>query len=45
MRDKGTELIILRAGNGNNIEPSFYYSWKMPGDTGGDFYEREHRRL
>ena len=35
--DKGTEF-ILRAGSGNNIEPTFYYSWKMPGDTGGDFY-------
>jgi hypothetical protein len=23
---------------GGNIEPTFYYSWKMPGDTGGDFY-------
>jgi hypothetical protein len=31
-------MFILRAGTGNNIEPSFYYSWKMPGDTGGDFY-------
>ena len=29
---------MLRAGTGNNIEPSFYYSWKMPGDVGGDFY-------
>jgi hypothetical protein len=35
--DKGTPF-ILRAGSGNNIEPTFYYSWKMPGDTGGDFY-------
>lgn len=30
--------IILRAGLGSNIEPGFYYSWKMPGDIGGDFY-------
>jgi putative Flp pilus-assembly TadE/G-like protein len=36
-RDKGMQL-ILRAGTGTNINPSFYYSWKMPGDTGGDFY-------
>jgi hypothetical protein len=35
--DKGTQM-ILRAGTGNNIEPSFYFSWKMPGGTGGDFY-------
>jgi len=35
--DAGTQF-ILRAGTGTNIEPTFYYSWKMPGDTGGDFY-------
>jgi hypothetical protein len=35
--DIGLEL-ILRAGSGNADSPSFYYSWKMPGDTGGDFY-------
>jgi hypothetical protein len=35
--DAGTPF-ILRAGTGSNIEPTFYYSWKMPGDTGGDFY-------
>jgi|KBSSwiStaDraftv2_1062776.scaffolds.fasta_scaffold11326_8 hypothetical protein len=36
--DKGLQL-ILRAGTGNNIEPTMYYSWKMPGnDIGGDFY-------
>jgi hypothetical protein len=35
--DAGTPF-ILRAGSGNNIEPTFYYSWKMPLDTGGDFY-------
>ncbi|PYR14807.1 MAG: hypothetical protein DMF94_33795 [Acidobacteria bacterium] len=35
--DKGTQL-ILRAGTGNNIEPTMYYSWKMPGDIGGNFY-------
>jgi hypothetical protein len=33
----GTKF-ILRAGTGNNIFPTMYYSWKMPGDTGGDFY-------
>jgi len=36
-RDVGT-ILTLRAGTGTNINPSFYYSWKMPGDTGGDFY-------
>jgi Flp pilus assembly protein TadG len=35
--DVGTEL-VLRAGTGDQINPSFYYSWKMPGDVGGDFY-------
>jgi Flp pilus assembly protein TadG len=35
--DRGTAL-VLRAGTGDNINPSFYFSWKMPGDTGGDFY-------
>jgi Flp pilus assembly protein TadG len=35
--DKGTPLMI-RAGTGNNISPSMYWSWKMPGDVGGDFY-------
>lgn len=36
--DKGT-VLTLRAGTGNNIEPTFYYSWKMPGAIGADFYE------
>ena len=36
-KDVGTTL-TLRAGTGDNINPSFYYSWKMPGDVGGDFY-------
>ena len=39
--DKGT-LLIIRAGTGNNIEPTMYYSWDMPGNTngvtGGDWY-------
>ena len=36
--DKGVPLMI-RAGTGNNIEPTMYYSWKMPGeDIGADFY-------
>lgn len=35
--DVGKQL-VLRAGTGDEINPSFYYSWKMPGDTGGDFY-------
>jgi hypothetical protein len=38
LADKGT-VVMLRAGTGNNIESSFYYSWKMPGDIGGSFYE------
>ena len=37
MRDKGTELMI-RAGTGNNVAPSFYWSWAMPGGTGASFY-------
>ena len=36
-KDKGTRL-VLRAGTSDQINPSFYYSWKMPGDVGGDFY-------
>jgi len=32
------ERLTLRAGTGDNINPSFYFSWKMPGDIGGDFY-------
>jgi Flp pilus assembly protein TadG len=35
--DRGTPL-VLRAGTGNNIQPTFYYSWKMSGEIGGDFY-------
>jgi hypothetical protein len=36
-RDKGTELVI-RAGTGNNIQPSFYFSLAMTDDTGGSDY-------
>jgi len=35
--DRGTRL-VLRAAKGNNINPSMYYSWKMPDDVGGDFF-------
>jgi hypothetical protein len=35
--DVGTPL-VLRAGTGDQLNPSFYFSWKMPGDVGGDFY-------
>lgn len=35
--DAGT-FFILRAGTGNNIMPTMYYSWKMPDDVGGDYY-------
>ena len=36
-RDKGTELMI-RAGTGNNITPSFYFSYAIGGNTGGAEY-------
>jgi hypothetical protein len=36
--DKGTEIMI-RAGTGNNIEPSFYFSYAIGGDTGASSYE------
>ncbi|HXE81053.1 MAG TPA: pilus assembly protein TadG-related protein [Vicinamibacterales bacterium] len=36
-RDKGMRLMI-RAGTGNNIQPSFYYSYAMGGETGGSDY-------
>jgi Flp pilus assembly protein TadG len=38
--DRGTEL-ILRAGTGNNVEPTAYQSWSMPGNNGligGEWY-------
>jgi hypothetical protein len=35
--DKG-KLLILRAGTGGNINPSFYYSWAMDGVTGAAAY-------
>jgi hypothetical protein len=35
--DKGA-LLMIRAGTGNNIAPSFYFSWAMPGGTGGSWY-------
>jgi hypothetical protein len=33
------DLLILRAGGGNNIQPTFYFSWAMPPNTGADWYE------
>jgi len=36
--DKGT-VLILRAGSGNNIRPTFYFSWAMPGNTGAEWYQ------
>ena len=36
-RDKGMPLMI-RAGTGNNIMPSFYFSYAMGGVTGGSEY-------
>jgi Flp pilus assembly protein TadG len=35
--DVGTAL-VLRAGTGDQPNPSFYYSWKMSNDIGGNFY-------
>ncbi|OFW12776.1 MAG: hypothetical protein A3H29_09820 [Acidobacteria bacterium RIFCSPLOWO2_02_FULL_67_21] len=38
---KGT-LLALRAGTGNNVAPTFYYSWSMPGgngEIGAEWYE------
>jgi Flp pilus assembly protein TadG len=35
--DKGLELTI-RAGTGNNIDPTMYFSWSMPSNTGADDY-------
>jgi hypothetical protein len=36
--DRGL-VLTLRAGTGNNIQPSFYFSWVMPGsEIGGDYY-------
>lgn len=37
-RDKGTEIMI-RAGTGNDISPTFYFSYSMGGVTGGSEYE------
>jgi Putative Flp pilus-assembly TadE/G-like len=36
-RDRGTELMI-RAGTGNNINPSMYFSYAIGGVTGADAY-------
>jgi hypothetical protein len=36
--DRGTRLLI-RAGNGNEITPSFYFSLALEGATGGSTYE------
>jgi hypothetical protein len=35
--DRGLYLTI-RAGTGDQIESSMYYSWMMPGGSGGDWY-------
>ena len=43
-RDKGMQIMI-RAGTGNDINPSFYFSYAMGGDTGGDALSLEHRQL
>ncbi len=31
-------LLVIRAGTGNNIYPTMYYSWSMPSNTGADDY-------
>jgi hypothetical protein len=36
--DKGQSM-MLRAGIGNQIQPSFYFSWSMQGLTGGSQYD------
>ncbi len=36
-RDTGT-LLTLKAGTGNNIEPSFYFAWAIPGSGGASDY-------
>jgi len=36
-QDYGKQL-ILRAGSGNNIYPTMYYSWSMPSGVGGNDY-------
>ncbi len=38
VRDRGLPL-VLRAGTGGNVEPTMYYSWKMPDDIGANYYE------
>jgi hypothetical protein len=38
MADRGTAM-VLRAAKGSNIQPTFYFSWKMPSGTGADYYE------
>jgi hypothetical protein len=38
MREDAGTLLTIRAGTGNNISPSMYWSWKMPGGTGADYY-------
>jgi len=37
-RDVGTPL-MLRPGNGSNIQPSFFFSWSMDNVTGGSAYD------
>ena len=35
--DRGTQLAV-KAGTGNNIEPSFYFAWAIPGSRGAADY-------
>jgi hypothetical protein len=36
-RDKGM-MLMIRAGTGNQVAPSMYFSWDMPGGTGANYY-------
>jgi Flp pilus assembly protein TadG len=36
-RDRGLQIVI-KAGTGNNITPSFYFAWRMPGSSGAADY-------
>ena len=31
--------VVIKAGTGNNIEPSFYYPWAIPGSNGAADYQ------
>jgi hypothetical protein len=37
--DRGTQL-VLKAGTGSNLAPSFYFPWAIPGNMGADDFEQ-----